>query len=621
MDNNKVIKVYTTSNGAELNISAPSTKQLISATNNRAQYFAEQAQKFRDEAKIHRDNAKFYAEQNSNVTFEQVNNLKNALEEKIATKQDVGDYALKEELPTNVSELQNDAQYVIKSELDTAVQSLELPSQEGCDGRFLMSNGEEEAWVGINTFQMFDIKLTDKILSYEEEKGWALQGTYVYKEAIAGSRYGYPDFYNKCIEERKEAIANGGVQKVTLGGTSMSMYIHPNGHMYYDISIKATIDSWFNTFGTAWFYGVDTANERIFLPRNNWFEQMATSTSDVGKSVEAGLPNITAYAKSFGDGASGFSTNMSGAFWAPTVNQLGHVKGTNKYDSCGEINFDASRSNSTYGKSNTVQPNAVKKLLYICVGNQVQDLSTIDIVTQVDNGVKEINDAYQSAMTSLQAVGPVLQTGSTLTGDLTFAKPNNGWQSLIFRTPNGVMGSAEANTVHNAGRFLSLDKNGNWFATTQHLIEKDGSGRIFLSARSTADNGTTIKSHSLDIRCFPNGSGGIYIDGKLVKAHITETYVNGTSGYRIWSDGYCEQWGVTSELTSNSTNEITLLKPYRDTNYIIIANGHFADRAATGGVDVFHTAPLTTKTFNITRDHASAAQVPKANWRACGYIA
>ena len=71
MDRKNIINVYTTSNGAELNISAPSVKQVVSATNNRAQYFAEQAMKYRDEAKEHRDNAKYYSEQNSDVTFEQ----------------------------------------------------------------------------------------------------------------------------------------------------------------------------------------------------------------------------------------------------------------------------------------------------------------------------------------------------------------------------------------------------------------------------------------------------------------------------------------------------------------------------------------------------------------------
>lgn len=48
---------------------------------------------------------------------------------------------------------------------------------------------------------MFDLVVKDHILSFEESKGLAPQGSYVYKDAVPGSRYGYPDFYNRCVEE------------------------------------------------------------------------------------------------------------------------------------------------------------------------------------------------------------------------------------------------------------------------------------------------------------------------------------------------------------------------------------------------------------------------------------
>lgn len=50
-------------------------------------------------------------------------------------------------------------------------------------------------------FNMFDLVTKDHVLSFEESKGLALQGSYVYKDAVPGSRYGYPDFYNRCVEE------------------------------------------------------------------------------------------------------------------------------------------------------------------------------------------------------------------------------------------------------------------------------------------------------------------------------------------------------------------------------------------------------------------------------------
>lgn len=53
---------------------------------------------------------------------------------------------------------------------------------------------------------LFDTKLSDHILEGEEAQGWALQGTYVYKDAVAGSREGYPDFYAKCLEEYQNSV-------------------------------------------------------------------------------------------------------------------------------------------------------------------------------------------------------------------------------------------------------------------------------------------------------------------------------------------------------------------------------------------------------------------------------
>ena len=51
------IKVSSPPTTQGLHISSINTKQVIDATNNRAQYYADLAKKYRDEAKQHRDNA------------------------------------------------------------------------------------------------------------------------------------------------------------------------------------------------------------------------------------------------------------------------------------------------------------------------------------------------------------------------------------------------------------------------------------------------------------------------------------------------------------------------------------------------------------------------------------
>ena len=77
---NNRITINAGANGGSLEIAIPNSAQAITATNNRAQYFASQAQKYRDEAKNLYDLTKYYAEQNSDVTVEYVTNIKRALE-------------------------------------------------------------------------------------------------------------------------------------------------------------------------------------------------------------------------------------------------------------------------------------------------------------------------------------------------------------------------------------------------------------------------------------------------------------------------------------------------------------------------------------------------------------
>lgn len=51
------------------------------------------------------------------------------------------------------------------------------------------------------------------------------------------------------------------------------------------------------------------------------------------------------------------------------------------------------------------------------------------------------------------------------------------------------------------------------------------------------------------------------------KAYITETWVSGTSGYRIWSDGFIEQWGKIHLSGESSYHTLTFKKAFKNTNY------------------------------------------------------
>ena len=379
-------------------------------------------------------------------------------------------------------------------------------------------------------FNMFDLVVKDHVLSFEESKGFALLGSYVYKEGSTGTRYGYPDFYNKCIEEYTEAeiptttfeqpiltsngtmggnsfavdcssyflnsdtynawravngvtdvqtdvwacennsesayfdfynpkpikvktltilnrysgtvgaITAGNIQGSNNGSTwetiksftndvetantswkidlttntkfykyyrinctaftgsyccinqlyieadeslnSFPAKVSTNGHKFYDIADKAIVDSLFEELGEAWYYGIDTVNQRICLPRATRFQY---TTDNVGTYQEAGLPNIE------GEWIGKYKDNTTTVGISPQATLSGCYKrgdtvgfnidgdslGTNGGNA---IAFDASLSNSVYGNSDTVTPSATNMLLYMVVGNTDVESAITDIV-------------------------------------------------------------------------------------------------------------------------------------------------------------------------------------------------------------------------------------------------
>lgn len=99
--------------------------------------------------------------------------------------------------------------------------------------------------------------------------------------------------------------------------------------------------------------------------------------------------------------------------------------------------------------------------------------------------------------------------------------------------------------------------------------------------------------------------------------YVKTTYTSGTSGYRIWSDGFCVQWGRTEDRSNKPT--VTFIKTFANTNYSLTIADVSQDGTDTSGVDL---GPMvqqcTVSGFNVS-------QVNQVNrftcWRACGYLA
>lgn len=503
---------------------------------------------------------------------------------------------------------------------------------------------------------LFDTILKDHILSYEESKGLALQGTYVYKNA-SFDRYGYPEFYEKCLQEYKNSVPqyvqnnmkvvgtltdNNGVisgfgkdnylqgpsidgsfnweiviklhtpQQITqnysdffgidnavaicvnpesqcfrismndqnaqgngwqtlIDGShtvqldtdyyikiyydgqyyldysfdginytnditintdykcygisnfgkykteatinqfegsidlkethinnylcAVNLYKHNNGHIFYSIQNLDYVDNVYEQTGKAWYYGIDEINERIFLPRNDWFEQLTGNSSEVGQSVEAGLPNITGSLQYLGAQLA----DATGAYYSGE--NLGSGYGAGSSPRFRQY-FDASRCSSIYGNSNTVQPSSIKKLLYICVGN-------IE--------VKDATAHYQQVTTSENDTLPLF------TPHYFDFKPNVSWikagtyDGKIYKIYNTLVNEL-TNPVHNLKVIDAKDVVGD--CSTYWVV--DQTNQTFTTPLRL-DNRTLIKS----------------------KQATTQDL----SWYNLYSDGYLEQGGYYTGTT------------------------------------------------------------------------
>lgn len=204
-------------------------------------------------------------------------------------------------------------------------------------------------------------------------------------------------FWNGSID-LKECYIHIGGNNWWKGSGNISQ--NPNGHQFYDIADKSAVDTYFDSTGIADFYGIDEENERVFLPRNKWFMQLTTDTSDVNKFNAPGLPNITGSAG--GEGICKFTSSGAMYLTSNTYPGGGHTNSATSYN----INFNASRSSSIYGNSNTVQPSSSNKLLYYVVGNTEIEEAATDItqITTSDNDTFPLGySLYQGAGTQPSA--------------------------------------------------------------------------------------------------------------------------------------------------------------------------------------------------------------------------
>ena len=188
---------------------------------------------------------------------------------------------------------------------------------------------------------------------------------------------------------------------------------------------EANWQSSVSTYGVCGKFVYDSVNGTVRLPKITGFTEGTIDTTVLGDVTEAGLPNIKGNARCVMD-----NNNVTGPFYrATTTSDYTLTSGSGW-----TVGFDASRANSIYGNSTTVQPQTIKVLYYIVIATSTKTSIEVDI----DEIATDLNGKADVDLTNVNSSGTSLASGWSMPSSnyinltlgasgTTYTAPANGW--------------------------------------------------------------------------------------------------------------------------------------------------------------------------------------------------
>lgn len=170
---------------------------------------------------------------------------------------------------------------------------------------------------------------------------------------------------------------------------------------------EATWQTSVSNYGVCGKFVYDNVNNTVRLPKITGFIEGTTNINALGDLISAGLPNITGV---FYSGTT--IESSSGAFVVGNNPYRGSTSGSGN----NQMTFDASHSSSIYGNSNTVQPQAIKVLYYICIATATKTDIEVDIdeiATDLANITTNLNSKADKSSFQVVSVLPVNPDANT----------------------------------------------------------------------------------------------------------------------------------------------------------------------------------------------------------------
>ena len=284
-----------------------------------------------------------------------------ALNDGLATKQPAGDYATNSALTSGLA-----LKVAIAQGAENAGKILKIDDS----GNVIVADESGGASLPILTPMWFDHIANDV--------SWLRADTFSWQSG---------DVYTAAYEHLVADHESATLKTETIDGITIRYLLAGDGHKICLIDQESNIVALYNKTGVAWYYILDTIHKQFKLPRTKWgFTGLRDS---VGGYIAPGLPNITGSAPQ--STSSYASLIPSGAFGISGTSGLKIMGGDSA--TLNTLTFDASRSSSVYGNSDTVQPPATQMYLYFYVGNFEQSAieQTAGLNAEMFNGKADRN--------------------------------------------------------------------------------------------------------------------------------------------------------------------------------------------------------------------------------------
>lgn len=154
------------------------------------------------------------------------------------------------------------------------------------------------------------------------------------------------------------------------------------------------------------------------------------------------------------------------------------------------------------------------------------------------------------------------------------------------------------------GDIFSIDYDAAGVTNFFRFIYARGNGSLYYYVGETVQNANLIDAGRMQEQITNINAPS--------RGYLVQSYVNGTSGYRVYSDGWCEQWGKSNSTSGQET--ITLTKAYNSINFTVLATSYTNNFYGTAQI-------INNKTIWIeSRGHDFTVQPCLVRWLTMGYI-